>query len=202
MKKIPTVFKIIWHGYNRGEVLREISPGSEWVVNGEGIPTRKYDGTSCLYKNKQLYKRYDRKKVNGEYKPAPEGWFEAQSPDEITDHWPGWVLIGPTDYYHKEGLQNTTIEMLVEGQTYELVGPKINGNPDGFEKHILVPHGKDILIDLPGRSYDEIRDYLSKKEIEGIVFHHPDGRMSKIKRSDFGFEWPIKKNKKNVENPN
>lgn len=26
-------------------------------------------------------------------------------------------------------------------------------------------------------------------EAAGVVFHHPDGRMAKIKRSDFGLAW-------------
>ena len=29
--------------------------------------------------------------------------------------------------------------------------------------------------------------------IEGIVWHHPDGRMAKIKARDFGIQWPPKK---------
>ncbi|MFL5354397.1 hypothetical protein [Archangium sp.] len=29
--------------------------------------------------------------------------------------------------------------------------------------------------------------YLRDRDIEGIVFHHPDGRAAKLKGSDFGF---------------
>ena len=28
------------------------------------------------------------------------------------------------------------------------------------------------------------------KFLEGVVWHHPDGRMVKIKRKDFGYKWP------------
>ena len=31
----------------------------------------------------------------------------------------------------------------------------------------------------------------NRLDIEGIVWHHPDGRMAKIKRRDFGLSWPI-----------
>jgi hypothetical protein len=39
-------------------------------------------------------------------------------------------------------------------------------------------------------TFDELRDYLSEGSIEGIVFHHNDGRMAKIKCRDFGIPWP------------
>jgi hypothetical protein len=36
------------------------------------------------------------------------------------------------------------------------------------------------------RTFNELREWLSGMDIEGIVFHHPDGRMAKIKKRDFG----------------
>ena len=38
-------------------------------------------------------------------------------------------------------------------------------------------------------TYDELKAFFEKNIIEGIVWHHPDGRMAKIKRRDFGLEW-------------
>jgi len=32
-----------------------------------------------------------------------------------------------------------------------------------------------------------LRDWIKPLDIEGLVFHHPDGRMAKIKKRDFGF---------------
>jgi hypothetical protein len=32
-------------------------------------------------------------------------------------------------------------------------------------------------------------DGQTHKDIEGIVWHHPDGRMVKIKKKDFGYKW-------------
>ncbi|MGG6294706.1 hypothetical protein ACQ4M4_09795 [Leptolyngbya sp. AN02str] len=52
---------------------------------------------------------------------------------------------------------------------------------------MLVPHGRDILEDVP-RDLDGIREYLSTHTIEGTVWHHPDGRMIKIKGKDFGIK--------------
>jgi hypothetical protein len=48
-----------------------------------------------------------------------------------------------------------------------------------------VPHGKEILEDCPS-DFVGLREYLSGRDIEGVVWHHPDGRMAKLKGSDFG----------------
>ena len=37
-----------------------------------------------------------------------------------------------------------------------------------------------------------LKDWLSAPHYEGLVWHHPDGRMAKIKRRDFGLSWPVK----------
>lgn len=38
----------------------------------------------------------------------------------------------------------------------------------------------------PPRRFDLLREWFRGKNIEGIVWHHPDGRMVKIKKKDFG----------------
>lgn len=107
-------------------------------------------------------------------------------PDPVTGHWPGWLPIGdgPDDKWHREAWEGWAKYAPVPDGTYELCGPKVQGNPEGFDFHILVPHGSIVLDDDP-RTFETIRDYLKDAGIEGIVWHHPDGRMVKIKRSDF-----------------
>lgn len=59
---------------------------------------------------------------------------------------------------------------------------------------MLIPHGTYILTDLEDYTFESIKQYLSCKAIEGIVFHHRDfydDRMCKIRRKDFGFDWPV-----------
>jgi len=76
--------------------------------------------------------------------------------------------------------------------TYELCGPKVQGNPEDFDTHTLVRHGYyDLNLNMENSSFESLKEYLSVVNIEGIVFHHPDGRMCKIRKSDFG----IKRNK-------
>ena len=44
---------------------------------------------------------------------------------------------------------------------------------------------KEILTDCP-RDFRGLMDYLRGRDIEGVVWHHPDGRMAKLKGTDFG----------------
>ena len=192
MEKIISLFQ---RNYDGDHLIRdEVVPGAEWVLNGEGVATRKYDGTCCKVEDGKLYKRYDTK----EGKTPPNGFIPAQDPDPISGHWPGWIPVGegPEDRWFREGWINLVAESGIPGHeipigsldtTYELVGPKIQGNPEDYSDHYLVAHGKTILMDCP-RTFEGIRDFLAPFDIEGIVWHHPDGRMVKIKKRDFGLK--------------
>lgn len=192
MKKIPTVFQIEWLDHTRGNVLRDPNPAAEWVLHGEGVATRKWDGTAVLVKQGQLYKRYDRKinpKTNM-YKDAPPGWEQCQDPDPVTQHWTGWTPItnGNEDKWFRDAWAKLDVP-LPDG-TYELIGPPINGNPERVTDLMFKKHG-DVIYDIE-RTYDALRQFLEENEIEGVVFHHPDGRMAKLKRKDFGLKWAKK----------
>lgn len=54
----------------------------------------------------------------------------------------------------------------------------------------LIKHGKEIVE--VERTFDGIKKYLSEHEIEGLVFWKDGIPQCKIKRSDFGFEWPVR----------
>ncbi|MGB1225780.1 MAG: hypothetical protein ACPHCN_16790, partial [Mycobacterium sp.] len=73
--------------------------------------------------------------------------------------------------------------------TYELMGPKVQGNPMGLMNHRLLRH--DALPKFPDapRTFEGLWDFLLGEEFtdslwEGIVWHHPDGRMAKLKVKD------------------
>lgn len=175
MQKIPSLFKRDYEGTRL--VLDEVVPAAAWVAAGEGVATRKFDGTCCKIEGGRLFKRYDAKLG----RTPPEGFVPAQEPDATTGHWPGWLPVGEgaEDQWYRAAFTSTEAD-----GTYELCGPKIQGNPDRFEQHVLVPHGKEVLADAP-RTFAGLKSYLEDKDIEGIVWHHPDGRMVKIKRRDF-----------------
>jgi len=198
MKKIPSVFKRDYEGTRR--VYDEVVPGCEWVLRGEGEGTAKWDGTCCMVRDGALYKRRDRKptkaarkagkpySVDG-FRPAPEGWEAAEEePNLHTGHWPGWMPVGegPDDRWHREAF----VEPLPDG-TYELCGPRVNGNRHGLNKHLLIRHGEEVVATGSLLAFVSIWRLLSGLRHEGIVWRHPDGRMAKIKRADFGLPWPL-----------
>lgn len=185
MKKISTLFKK--DPNDLGRVINEINPENEWALT-IGIPTRKYDGTACAVINGELYKRYDVKKG----KSVPDGAIPCQEPDSITGHWPHWVKCDShnnADKWHLEAFGKEHTGIIFGDCTYELIGEKIQGNPENIGGHVLIEHGKDIL-NIPDLSFDAIREYLTIHDIEGIVFHSNDltGRMCKIRKSDFGIK--------------
>lgn len=183
MQKIISLFQ---RNYDGDRLVRdEVTPGAEWVINGEGVATRKWDGACCKIEKGKLFKRYDAK--HG--KTPPAGFVAAQEPDPITGHWPGWLEVGngPEDKWFREGFMNTPTDNLIIDGTYELVGPRINGNRDRFEKHILVLHGDWIVEDVP-RTLIGLKEWFVGVDFEGLVWHHPDGRMVKIKGKDFGIK--------------
>ena len=55
MRKIPSLFKRDYEGTHK--VYDEVVEGSEWVLAGEGVPTRKWNGTACMIEGGKLYKR-------------------------------------------------------------------------------------------------------------------------------------------------
>src|SRR5688572_26293786 len=128
MKKIISLFKRDYDGNKL--VFDEVVPGAEWVINGEGTATRKYDGTCCMISNNILYKRYD--SYGG--KSPPIGFIPSQEPDEITGHWPGFIKVseGTQDVYHREAFEK---QRKWKDGTYELCGPKINNNNEKLSHH-------------------------------------------------------------------
>ena len=70
--------------------------------------------------------------------------------------------------------------------TYELCGPKVQGNPERLGRHFLVAHATaDRLADCP-RDFEGLKAYLAGHDIEGVVWHRENGEMVKIKKKDFG----------------
>ena len=185
MKKIPTLFERIYDNHRVVGITPKVHPGMEWVLNGEGVATIKWDGSCCAIINGELYKRYDAKKG----KKPPEGAIPCCDPDPVTGHWPHWVKCDPDNPADKWFIK--AMDGDFEDGTYEAIGKHFNGNPYNMTFDMLVTHGEDELDDVP-RTFEGIKEYLRKTPIEGIVFWDYEGPKCKIKRSDFGFDWPTK----------
>ena len=114
--------------------------------------------------------------------------------------------VPPQDQYNREAFARNDPYGQIGSKgypdgTYELVGPAVQANPYNLDQHQLWNHDRTVLAFSADPAdaatgltlmptFEGIRAYLEKTRIEGIVWHHPDGRMVKIKRRDFGFEWP------------
>lgn len=193
MKKIPTLFEREFKDHNVIKILPKVHPGMEWVLKGEGVATVKYDGSCCAIIDGEYYKRYGCKKG----KIPPEGFIPCCEPDTITGHWPGWVKVdekNPADKWFVTAYEMTVMlenyGMKLSDGTYEAVGRCFQNNPYNFTSNKLIKHGKEIVE--VERTFDGIKKYLSEHEIEGLVFWKDGIPQCKIKRSDFGFEWPVR----------
>ena len=195
MKKMPTLFQREFDHHRVVNITDQFtSPELAWVLAGEGIATEKIDGACCALIGGQFYKRYDTKKnKQGILKQPPIGAIPCDVPDPVTGHWPHWVPVDEASAADQWFItaKPTTPGELTDG-TYEAIGPHFNGNPHQLKQDVLVRHGEKI-IQLENRSFEGIRTYLEQHCIEGIVFWKDDMPGCKIKRRDFGFDWPIKK---------
>lgn len=190
MKKIPTLFVREFNtNGNKVSILNEFTNDKCKEALLYGAPTIKFDGSCCTVINGKFYKRYDAKRG----KPIPIGAIKCQEKaDEVTGHLPCWVRVkedNPSDKWFIRALDNT-LEILgeVEDGTYEAVGKHFNANPYNLFYDTLIKHGESKILDLE-RTFDGVKDYLEKHEIEGIVFWLDNEPICKIKRSDFGFKW-------------
>ena len=169
MHKIPTMFERDENAPGH-PVKNAIKQECRWVADGDGYASRKLDGMNVKIEGGVLFKR--RKPLRGDYDEAS---YVRCSRDD------------PADKYLFQAFDHTEYGDGV----YEAIGPKIQGNPEHQTTHFLVcitpPETALRLIDPP-RDFDGLRDWLADPEhdVEGVVWHHQDGRMAKIKKRDFG----------------
>lgn len=200
MKKIPTLFTREFLGRGKVRTLPYVTPGMEWVLEGKGIATVKIDGSCCAIIDGKFYKRYDAKWG----KMPPAGAIPCCDPDPVTGHWPCWVLVdenNPSDAWLVAAYENSVIveaafckahaSTKLDDGTYEAVGPRIQGNPYKLGFHSLSRHGK-YEVDVE-RSFEGIRKWLEENNEEGLVFWLDGEPRCKIKRTDFGLEWPVRR---------
>jgi len=188
MKKIPTLFEKDASG---ARVTRVVRPGFEWVTFGEGVATEKVDGAACAIIKGKFYKRYDANVKKG--RTPPKGGIPCDPwPDPVTGHWPFWVEVNPEkkeDRWFVAAYENTPWNR--EDGTYEAVGVHFQGNPYKLDEDFLEKHGRIKLKGFP-RTYDGIKAALEVNKIEGCVFWKDGEPKCKIRRKDFGLEWPVK----------
>jgi hypothetical protein len=180
MRKIPTLYQ---RTEDRRHVTDVVTPGCEWVLAGDGIPTRKLDGVCMMLDVRGWWARREVKPD----KPIPHGFVEREF-DPVTGKRVGWEPIEQSPFVN---FWREAVSAIPESWdngftpgTYELCGPKINGNPENFPHHRLVPHDVDLLRFEPGTPAALI-EVCRVHGWEGVVWHHPDGQMAKLKVRDY-----------------
>lgn len=187
MKKIPTLF--VRDPGNMARVLPEVNPACDWVLAGEGQATSKYDGVCTMFDGAAWWSRREVKPD----RPEPPNWVQVDA-DPITGKRTGWEPIEQSSFY--KTFLFADANAITEPGTFELIGPKINQNPHGWSRHELVRHGAERVHFLDSGqpvTFDRLSNLLGYMHlvrglpgyIEGYVWHHPDGRMAKIKARDF-----------------
>ncbi len=182
MQKIETIF-------DRGDnfkVTPKIRVGTEWVFTGEGIATEKIDGTNIritIASGKIT-------KVEKRHNPTQEEKVLGQEPGYIDAH-----ESDPSDKHIFRAVSGTDVSNLANGEyPCEAFGPKIQGNPLGLQSPICYLFTvTPMLVPNVPRNFEGLREFFKTfdsryspgHKAEGIVFHHPDGRMAKIKAKDF-----------------
>lgn len=195
MRKIPTLFV---RDEKTFRVTPEVQADCQWVLNGIGVATYKWDGSCCAVIGGKLYQRYIADEAPTPEEAAIIGFIPIND-DGKEGHRHGWVPIG-NHYSEKFYREAWAWQMRTMGQpadgTYELVGPKINGNPHAVPYHVLMPHGTSEFPDAP-RTFDGLREWLTDNVVEGIVWWYEAGNinmpLAKLKRKDFGLPWPVKR---------
>jgi hypothetical protein len=191
MRKIPTIFLRDWTDDPR-YVTPEPNPECKWVFDGEGRATRKHDGTCVQFDGSAWWARFQVKKG----KPAPAGFVPIDT-DAETGITVGWEPMDNSGFakYHRYALR-TMDELFVGSKvalwrpgTYELMGPGVSGRDEDTFYYHLVEHSGARWMDVPSvLTFETLKPYVlaaAKNGVEGVVWHHPDGRMAKIKARDF-----------------
>jgi hypothetical protein len=186
MNKIPTLFV---RDVSRPQfVTPAVTPGCEWVLAGEGVATRKFDGTNV----RVVTSCGELVAVNKRRNPTREE--KAQGGE------PGYVMASrddPSDKHIFAAVDAADFSSWPDGTwPCEAVGPKIQGGADGLPASLVAFSLPSFVktAGIPGapRSFEALDSWLWCSGYEGIVWHHPDGRMAKIKARDFGHRWPSK----------
>jgi hypothetical protein len=180
VKKIPTLF-LRDYSLKCTPVTDSFNPECQWVFDGEGIATRKVDGINIKVENSISYMRItpntkdyieaDYGRVDNKYVQYALGCYFDSA---VAEYSPLYRDV-PQSTHFRDGI-------------YEAYGEGIRGNAEKVEGYHVIrisPVDHALVIHGIPRTYRGIMGYLATHDIEGIVFHHRDGRMAKIKTRDF-----------------
>lgn len=141
----------------RGKLTSEINPECQWVFDGEGVPTYKWDGTNVRV---EVYEGRVRTILGRDKKSQLPACAQELVGQLAGRHGSGW--------YHAE-----------------LVGPKVNGNRHrATEAHLEFFDVTPALLRPYETPIETVAAHCPTSRSEGVVWHHPDGRRAKLRAQD------------------
>jgi hypothetical protein len=186
VKKMPALFVIDREAH---VATTDINESAAWIFDEPARPTIKRDGTSVTVSEDGTI--YARRMVRRGRK-APAGFIPAET-DSYTGNTFGLEPVEQSGFakMFKEASAGQT---LAPG-TYELCGPKINGNPESLTSHKLLSHGDDAAVEIPDmrtipreEAFETLKGIFAgykKRGIEGVVWWGADGKRTKLRVKDF-----------------
>lgn len=138
----------------------EPNPECKWVFDGEGEAHHLWVGESCAVIGGTLHKRSERG---------------------------NWIPVSINDAGHCEAWAKLKLSGKAPDGGYELCGPGIKDNPHEFQGPTLVRHKMAVIVNLPRLNLPELRQFIVESKVFGylgLVWHHPDGRMAKLRVED------------------
>ena len=186
IKKIPCLFAV---DHVKHVTTTDINPKSAWVFTEAAVPTYKKDGTNVtvLHTGDVMIRR-----MVGAGKKPPAGYIEAEL-DPITGRSFGVEPVAASGFakMFAEAAEGRT---LAPG-TYELCGPKLNGNPEKLNRHELLAHAAEVAVEIPDMTTIDPADAWTVLEpifadfkargVEGVVWAGADGKRAKLRTKDF-----------------
>ena len=187
MRKIPTIYKRV-----ENYVIDELVPGVEWVFGENVIPRYKWDGIAIYFDGNSWFAR--RSVKANTFFPID---FVPVETDHITSKVFGWLPIQQFSLYKSflEAIEHEPFENDLYNRkysytpgTYELIGPKINCNPENMSLHRLVSHTHSPILDNLNQieySFVNFKKVLQHIPCKGVVWYGPNGELAKLKGKDF-----------------
>lgn len=187
-RKMTALFEIDRANHIGTDVVNE---KSAWVFTEPAVATVKRDGTGVLVSSEgEILIRRSVKKG----KRVPDG-FRLAEIDPFTGHMFGVEPVSQSGFKKMMEEAMLSVGVGLEPGTYELCGPKINGNPEGFNKHILIRHGSEELATIPDMrtvapddAYPLLKELFvgfKARGVEGVVWWGADDKRVKLRAKDF-----------------
>lgn len=178
LSTIPTVFH---RDPRTGTVVPQPIDSCTWVLTGEGTCRIKYHGISVQLDRGGRW--YQWTSWPGGY-GCPDTFLPAHTSQQRDERSFGWMPLDDDDdtwWLITAALHDMLIP---RAGTYELCGPGIRFNREGFDKPTLIYHRTAPVVDAPDRSYEGLLRLLRSGVWSGLVFEHPDGRLAKLSLAD------------------